>query len=440
MKANILCAAIICVVSQGAFAGVTIDHSVSDSQISQVAYNEQATTSLKTLSESFKKGDEILLVAPIKQGADVNVKNKYGATALFMAVLANSTTGVRILLSAGAKPDALRPKTGESALFMAAQKKNLEIVDALIGAKADVNLASQRGLTPLFIANVMNANDIVRQLIKAGANPNIRDIKKNTSPLYIAAERGNVENIQMLLKAKANINNRTISGATPLYVAAEKGHLDAVVALLEAGADPHVGVIVNDTVQAPLVAAHANNHNDVIAFLEKSLPSCSDRTDFQDWGVFWMENYFSLEADLKAMNAKDEKSNLRFLNTSNEHYAFDFNEGAAVRNETDKHQIFVDGKQVYEGRWTKSVKENGSVSYAMPKMDSAVIELMSKGHIGEIRVIANMSGEFLAKSVKFSLEHFSDALELAKKNMSEVEKNKATGRCRISKGLFSPLF
>jgi len=434
IKAALYCTGILCLVSQGVVADQPIEHLAPESRSVRVSYSEQASTDLEMFSESFKKGDETRLAELIAQGADVNVTNKYGATPLFMAVLADSTKGARLLLSAGAKPNAQRPKTGETALFMAAQKKNFETVDALIKANADVNLAGERGLTPLFIANVMNANDIVGRLIQAGADPNISDAAKNTSPLYIAAERGNVENIHMLLEANAHIDERTASGATPLYAAAENGHLNAVAALVEAGADPHVGPVVDDLVNAPLVAARANSHDDVVALLEKGLPTCGGLETFKGWGVFWMENYFSLEADLKTTKNIDRKIKLRFIKTSIGDYAMDFNRGHSVHDETDKEQILVDGQKIYEGRWQRKVTADGSSSYVMPRMKDDVIEKMTKGREAELRVIADMSGEFLAMSVKFSLEDFSEALDRAKKKMSEVPGIEAAGRCRPFRG------
>lgn len=392
------------------------------------------------LFNKFAQGDEVLLEALIKQRADVHVKNDFGVTSLFMAVLADSSKGVRILLSAGAKPDALKPKTGETALLMAAQKKNIGIVEALIEAGADVNLTSRLGLTPLFIATVVNADDVVKRLLEAGADPNLRDEKKNTSPLYIAAERGNVNNIKALLWAKAKTNDYTERGATPLYVASEKGQFDAVKVLLEAGADHHISVREDGHVQAPLMIAAINEHDNIVALLEKDLPRCSGQEIYKGWGLFWMENYFSVEADLKAMNDINKNAKLRFVRTSSRGYAMDFNPGHSVRNEKNKEKIFVDGKEIYEGRWKRRVKNANSFSYVMPKLGDDVIDSMSKGRSAELRIIANVSGEFLVKSVTFFLKDFSKGLERVKNKMSAVKTKKAQGRCRVSKGMFGMPF
>ncbi len=428
----------LCLGSEQAMARAQSYHVVPSSHVQKVKYNKTATTNLKTLSNNFKKGDEKLLAALIEQGADVNVKNAYGAYPLFMAVLAQSEEGVRLLLNAGANPDVSKPKTKGTALFFAAQNKNKGIVEALIAAKANVNLGNSRGLTPLFIANVKDANDIVALLLKAGADPNIRDAKKNTSPLYIAAERGNVVNIKALIAAKANVDDYTVTGATPLYIASAKGHSDAVKLLLEAGADRHIAVRDdNGLVQAPLVIADKNKHDNVVALLEKDLPKCSGQETYKGWGLLWMENYYSVGADLKAMNNNiDKKYKLRFIKTSKGNYSMDFNQGHSVHDETNKEQIFVDGKKIYEGRWQRKINGAKSFSYVMPKMEDSVIDQMSKGRQAELRIVANGSGEYLAKSVKFSLKDFSSALDRVKKKVDAIKTNKAEGRCRLSRGIF----
>lgn len=75
--------------------------------------------------------------------------------------------------------------------------------------------------------------DVVKELIKAGANINYANIFG--SPLTKAAERGHLEIVQELIKAGADVNIEKDS-ETALLIAKEKNYQDIVQELIKAGA------------------------------------------------------------------------------------------------------------------------------------------------------------------------------------------------------------
>jgi serine/threonine-protein phosphatase 6 regulatory ankyrin repeat subunit A/serine/threonine-protein phosphatase 6 regulatory ankyrin repeat subunit B len=82
----------------------------------------------------------------IKAGANMNVRNSKGATPLFCAVAEEKTNAVIHLVKCGA--DVNIRKRGflkKSALHVAAQNGNQEIIDCLIGAGANFNLTCCTG-------------------------------------------------------------------------------------------------------------------------------------------------------------------------------------------------------------------------------------------------------------------------------------------------------
>ena len=108
--------------------------------------------------------------------------------------------------------------------------------------------------------------ECVRELLRRGVNPNVRDadlatllnigayLKKGRAeikeggggycvtgetPLHVAAEKGHVEVVKLLLEHGANPNARDMYGVTPLHLAARKGHVEITKLLLEHGADPN---------------------------------------------------------------------------------------------------------------------------------------------------------------------------------------------------------
>jgi ankyrin repeat protein len=77
----------------------------------------------------------------------------------------------------------------------------------------------------------------VKQLLKAGANPNVRN-KLDTTPLLEAAFHANSEIIKALLDAGADPNAPGADGQTPLMLVARGTNVAAAKMLLDKGASP----------------------------------------------------------------------------------------------------------------------------------------------------------------------------------------------------------
>lgn len=112
---------------------------------------------------------------------------------------------VRALLAQGADPNVAGNYDQMTPLRGAIQSGSLRIVRVLVAGGADVNLR-RIGRTPLWEA-VGDAprDDIVQFLLNAGADPNIAD-SWGKSPLSQAIMRRNYEQSLMLPAAGANVN------------------------------------------------------------------------------------------------------------------------------------------------------------------------------------------------------------------------------------------
>jgi ankyrin repeat protein len=80
--------------------------------------------------------------------------------------------------------------------------------------------------------------DLVRLLLKAGADPSIRSRFGHT-PLHYFALYGGIAEIGELLDAGADVNAFNKVGHTPLHYAAANAQVEAARVLLERGADPN---------------------------------------------------------------------------------------------------------------------------------------------------------------------------------------------------------
>jgi ankyrin repeat protein len=142
----------------------------------------------------------------IEKGAEVNAQNIYGQTALLLVCKSNMRTGGIVQA----------------------------IVDKLLAAGANPNVADSRGITPLMVAASKPHTVVVRRLLESGADVNAHDLKGRTA-IMRAARTASTETLDQLLAYGANVDATTKSGRTALMLAAESGRAEAAQVLLAAG-------------------------------------------------------------------------------------------------------------------------------------------------------------------------------------------------------------
>jgi ankyrin repeat protein len=182
----------------------------------------------------------------VRAGADVKGANEFGATPLYAAAGNQDPAIVKKLLAAGADPNAAL-LSGETPLIEAAGRGNLETVRALLAAKADPNGKDGKGgQTALMWAVQQGQVPVVEELLRAGADVNIAS-KSGFTPLMFAAQRGevgaegDVATARILLRAGAKVNEvQPKFGVTPLIVASAMVHPKMVELLLDNGANPNM--------------------------------------------------------------------------------------------------------------------------------------------------------------------------------------------------------
>ena len=150
-----------------------------------------------------------------------------------------------------------------SPLIVSIRSEDAYSVRSLIDSGEDVNAMSQDlignqywKLTPLIRASISGNLEIMQMLINAGADVNGIDEWGDT-PLMAAAAFGHVEAAKLLISSGANLDAKKPDETTALMIAARRGNYEVLKTLITAGADPNIGLGTGDT--ALSLAAGAGN-------------------------------------------------------------------------------------------------------------------------------------------------------------------------------------
>src|SRR5262249_2683033 len=124
----------------------------------------------------------------------------------------------------------------DRALREAAADGDIEGIEKLLQAGANVNVKIEGDGSPLIPASRASQLAAVKLLLDRGADPNIA-VPGDGSPLIGAARENAVKVISLLLDRGANIELVVPGDENALIAACAAGHLDAVKFLVERGAD-----------------------------------------------------------------------------------------------------------------------------------------------------------------------------------------------------------
>ena len=197
------------------------------------AAERNSTRLLSLIIDTVKTHPEAATIVP----ALVNSPTVEGVTALHIATAHNNVPAVRLLVEAGAVPNA-QADQHTTPLHTAAGKGAFEVLDYLLE---------------------------VRKAADGDAWPAALTAGPEATAIHFAAQEGHVRGIEALLNAGALVSAAIGSGDTPLHLAASGGHLDAVRFLLSKGAD--VNAVNSDGIMPIHTAASANSEATVEALV-----------------------------------------------------------------------------------------------------------------------------------------------------------------------------
>ena len=158
-----------------------------------------------------------IILTLLQAGADVDLVDACGLSALTYAALTGNLIGVTEILSHKPRID-LQDKSGHTTLIMAACLGHTEIAKALVTAGANLDVQNDNNDTALIFAACWGHTEIAKALVSAGANLDVQDKDGNTA-LILAASNGHTEVTRALVSCGAQLNIRDKDGDTALICA-----------------------------------------------------------------------------------------------------------------------------------------------------------------------------------------------------------------------------
>lgn len=150
-----------------------------------------------------EKRDYARLRQAMDLGADPDATTFKNLTLLMYAVIRSDVELANLLLGTGRCNTSLLSLSGWPALMLAVQHSGTTMVRALISAGCDVNVRCARGNTALHTASMLGSMDALRLLLDAGANVHAINMNGADPLLQVCGTCGT----HGLLRSGANVSN-----------------------------------------------------------------------------------------------------------------------------------------------------------------------------------------------------------------------------------------
>lgn len=171
------------------------------------------------LHEAIVRGNIVEILAAVKQtdsAKNLNETDTQGNTAIMLAAQAGNSDIVNLLIKNKVQLD-IQNKKGQTALILAIDHQKTEVAELLIQAGANVLLADANELTPLKLAIAINNPALIQMLGKQAATKNLTAVQQ-FDLMAVCISMGQAQALDALIKIGLNPKTVTPEKMTLLMV------------------------------------------------------------------------------------------------------------------------------------------------------------------------------------------------------------------------------
>lgn len=225
----------------------------------------------------------------IKKGVDITIKNKLNETPMHFAAMSGDLFITKILIERGLDLNVTN-KNNHTPIMLAAGNKHIKLVKLLLENKADINTEDINNDNLMHLCILNDMYDILLLLIGNRKNRVINNRNNNgESPLLFAMKQNKIQYVKLLLKYGVKTDTFDNQGNYPLLYAVENNNVELCELLLKHGANPNL-YFTWMGYKSPLFSAINNHYNEIkellITYHANDLPFCyiqnNNFYDFQD--------------------------------------------------------------------------------------------------------------------------------------------------------------
>lgn len=203
-----------------------------------------ATVELKNLKQEYTSSTDsngVATFALVRAGLyDMRAESKYFKTyTTTLTIKQPLEPNVRIVLEVGSVTGIFIVNDSDLPMFQAITQGNIQPIENAVRSGFDINTKDRRGRTALHIAVENGELELVRFLLDNGAKVNVRD-KNNLTPILMIEgydDDSEKEIFSLLLEKRADVNVLDQDGESLLMRACGDEELEIVKLLLKHGAD-----------------------------------------------------------------------------------------------------------------------------------------------------------------------------------------------------------
>ena len=191
--------------------------------------NGAAADGFTPLMAAVRSRKTLMVKFLLSRGARHQPAARDGRTAVSIAAAAGSLDLVRLLAGEGADLDGREGVM--TPLSEAVRARSGELVAWLLSRAVRPNAPGRSGKRPLVLAAGSRQMDMVEALLRAGADVNLANVADGTTALMWAANAGDFAMVKRLMRAGARVSLRAKDGWDPIKAAEMAGH-DEIAAYL----------------------------------------------------------------------------------------------------------------------------------------------------------------------------------------------------------------